>query len=151
MAMKTTSGKLTFKVLNFVFKIILNVAFYVFIAFMIINVSKLVYDFTYQLYGPVTVDAKPGTDITLKIDKGDATMDVANKLENNVAIVNKYAFYVKAKLQDAVIMPGTYEINNSMTYDEILKKITDFANSTTKEDGTPKKSSDGEKNSKNSQ
>jgi UPF0755 protein len=51
-------------------------------------------------------------------------MNVASKLEVNKVIVNKYSFYVKAKLKKYVIMPGIYTVNTSMTYDEIFSIIT---------------------------
>lgn len=136
MEAKITSDKLSYKVAKLSLRVVSNILFYVFVAFLIFNVSRLMYDFTYQLYGPVSVAGTEanGTNIEVVIEKGDATMDVATKLETNLAIVNKYAFYLKAKLQEAVIMPGTYEINNAMTYDEILDVITDISNSTTKEE-----------------
>ena len=56
-------------------------------------------------------------------------MDIASKLERNRVIANKYSFYVKTKLQDADIMAGTYEINSSMTYGEILDIISDYSKS----------------------
>ena len=56
-------------------------------------------------------------------------MDIAGKLELNRVIVDKYSFYFKVKLQNKVIMPGTYIINSSMTYDEILDIITDYSKS----------------------
>ena len=136
MEAKITPDKLSYKVAKLSLRVVSNILFYVFVAFLIFNVSRLMYDFTYQLYGPVSVagSKENGTDLEVVIEKGDATMDVATKLETNLAIVNKYAFYLKAKLQEAVIMPGTYEINNAMTYDEILDVITDISNSTTKEE-----------------
>ena len=145
MAINYTSEKLSLKIASFALRILLNVVFYAFAVFLIINVSKLTYDFTYQFYGPVAVSSAPGTEIPIEIQKGDSTMDVATKLETNLAIMNKYVFYMKAKLQDVVIMPGTYKINNSMTYDEILSSITDISNSTTKENNTKKGSTSATK------
>jgi UPF0755 protein len=64
-------------------------------------------------------------------------MAVANKLEINLVIKNKYAFYLKTKLQNSVLMPGTYTINNSMTYGEILAVITDYSKSSQNEENNP--------------
>jgi UPF0755 protein len=98
------------------------------VAFVIYG-SRKAYNFTYQLYGPVTVDNEPGRTVPIKINKGESTMDIASKLELNRVIVDKYSFYLKVKLQNKVIMPGTYRVNSSMTYDEILDIITDYSNS----------------------
>jgi UPF0755 protein len=61
-------------------------------------------------------------------------MDIATKLELNQAIKNKYSFYLKTKLQEYVIMPGTYIINSSMTYEEILAVVTDYSKSIVKDE-----------------
>ncbi len=128
MANKSTTVKLTIRITSFVLRLFLNIMFYILVVILIVNASKYVYEFTYQLYGPDTVHA-PGTGkpIIFQIKKGESTMDVANKLENNLAIENKYSFYLKAKLEKDVIMPGTYELSTDMTYDEILAVITDYS------------------------
>jgi Predicted periplasmic solute-binding protein len=147
MATKSANEQFRLRIVSLILKLLFNIAFYVFIAFVIINVSKLAYDFTYQLYGPVTAASAPGTDITVEIQKGDSTMDVATKLESELAVTNKYAFYLKSKLQEAKIMPGSYSINTSMTYDEILGVITELSNSKSK-DGDNKDSGAGSQTSK---
>jgi UPF0755 protein len=49
------------------------------------------------------------------------------------AIKNKYSFYLKAKLEKDVIMPGTYELSSDMTYEEIMSIITDYSASIIKD------------------
>lgn len=125
MATNSTTIKLTLKIASFVLKLLVNLFFYIIIVILTINVSKMALDFTYQLYGPVTMEAAPGTEVMFEIQKGDSTMDVASKLENRLLIKNKYAFYLKNKLEKSVIMPGSYTLNTSMTYDDIITLITD--------------------------
>lgn len=129
MATKSTSVKATLKITSFIIRLLMNIMFYVLVVFLIVNVSKQAFQFTYELYGPVAVENKPGRDILIQIKKGESTMDVASKLEVNRAIVNKYSFYIKSKIDDVAIMPGTYEINSSMTYNDILEVITDHSKS----------------------
>lgn len=149
MADKSTSVKVTLKVSSFVLRTLLNIVFYSLVVIAVIYVSKQAFSFTYQLYGPVTVDQPPGRVIRIEIKNGDSTMEVAKKLELNRAIVNKYSFLLKTKLQDLSIMAGTYEINTSMTYDEILDIITDYSNSYIQNDDTKEdKNSDQEKDSR---
>lgn len=127
MATKSTAAKLTFKITSFIMRLLLNIIFYIIVVILIINFSKKAFEFTYQLYGPDAVDAAPGREIIIEINKGESSMDIASKLELNRAIENKYSFYLKTKLSESVIMPGTYKINSSMTYDEILTVITDYS------------------------
>ncbi|NLZ82736.1 MAG: endolytic transglycosylase MltG [Clostridiales bacterium] len=129
MATNSTSVKATLKITSFIIRLLMNIMFYVLVAFLIVNVSKQAFQFTYQLYGPVAVEKEPGRDLIIQIKKGESTMDIASKLEVNRVIVNKYSFYVKTKIEDDTIMPGTYEINSSMTYNDILEIITDYSQS----------------------
>lgn len=135
MANKSTAVKLTLKITSFILRLLLNIIFYILVVVVIVNVSKMAYEFTYQLYGPDTVDA-PGTGspIIFQINKGESTMDIASKLEVNRAIENKYSFYLKAKFENKVIMPGMYQIATDMTYDEIFAVITDYTQSIIKEE-----------------
>ncbi len=136
MTNKSATMKLTLKVTSFIARLLLNVAFYILVIVLIINFSKIAYQFTYELYGPVTVAEKgKGTTIEFSIDKGESTMEVASKLEMSRVIENKYSFYLKTKLGSYVLMPGTYEISNDMTYNEILNVITDYSKSSKTEDG----------------
>jgi UPF0755 protein len=134
MAVNNTSAKVKLIMTNFMVRLILNIMFYIFMVVLIVNVSKAAYQFTYQLYGPCPAEHKPGTDITFQIKKGESTMDIANRLKSKKAIVNKYSFYAKVKIQNLKIMPGTYKINSSMTYNEILDIITDYSASIIQED-----------------
>ena len=136
MSDKSTSVKVTLKVSSVILRMLLNIVFYSLVVIAVIYVSKQAFNFTYQLYGPVTVDEAPGRVIRIQIKKGDSTMDVATKLELNRAIVNKYSFLFKTKLQGLSIMAGSYEINSSMTYDEILDIITDYSKSYIQEEVT---------------
>ncbi len=137
MAGKSTSMKVTFKVVSFILRLLLNILFYIMVIILIVNVSRKTYDFAYQLYGPVTVDQAPGREKPIQVKKGESTMDIAGKLELNRLIVDKNSFYVKAKFQDAVIIPGTYMLNTAMTYDEILDTITDYSRSIIQEEAIP--------------
>lgn len=129
MASSSTSLRITLKISSFVLRLLLNIIFFVLVIIFVIYGSRKAFDFTYQLYGPVSVDQEPGKVIPVKINKGEATMDIASKLELKRVIVDKYSFYFKTKLQNKVIMPGTYMVNSSMTYDEVLDIITDYSKS----------------------
>lgn len=124
MTSKPTNAKLAMRIANFIFRLLLNTLFYLAVIFLIVSASKKIYDFTYQIFGQETVDEAPGTTVDIQIKKGESTMNVASKLKLNKIIKNEYSFYIKAKLLKHTIMPGTYELNTSMTYDEIFDIIT---------------------------
>jgi UPF0755 protein len=124
MTSKPTSAQLVLKITSFILRLLLNILFYTIVVILIVRASKLTYEFSYQIFGQVTASEEPGRDIEIQISKGESTMNVASKLELNKIIVNKYSFYVKAKLKKQNIMPGTYTLNTSMTYDEIFAVVT---------------------------
>lgn len=124
MAAKSTTSRVALKVISTILKILLNVLFYSIVIILLIKVSGMAHDFGYQVFGKVTASESPGRDTTIQIKKGESTMNIAGKLELYGVIVNKYSFFLKAKLKKYNLMPGTYELNTSMTYDEIFDILT---------------------------
>ena len=102
------------------------IIFYAAVVYGIKKVANFSYDFSYQVFGDVAVDEAPGRDVKVTIMKGESTMNIASKLENQKLIKDKNAFYLKVKLKDSEIMPGTFVLNTSMTVNDILKVITDY-------------------------
>jgi UPF0755 protein len=117
---------------------LLNIIFYILVVFLIINFSKSAYAFAYQVYGPVAFEEAPGKEVVFQIKKGDSKMDIATKLQTYRVIENKYPFFLKTKLTEYVIKPGTYVINSAMTYEEILSVITDYSQSIVKDEDSEK-------------
>ncbi len=145
MATKSAAVKLTLKITSFIVRLLLNIIFYILVVFLIINFSKSAYAFAYQVYGPVALEEAPGREVVFQIKKGDSKMDIATKLETYRVIENKYPFYLKTKLTEYVIMPGTYVINSAMTYEEILTVITDYSQSIVKDEDSEKAVQEKEK------
>lgn len=113
--------------ISIVIQILLNILFYVVLVMLVIKVSTATYGFAYQIFGNVTVSEAPGELVTIEISEGESTKSIAKKLETNGLVVNKDSFYVRAKLTTGAkkpILPGTYTLNSSMTYDEILAVLT---------------------------
>ena len=116
------------------------IIFYIVVGYGIKKLASYAYDFAYQVFGDVAVEAAPGRDVKVTILKGESTMNVASKLEDAKVIVNKYSFYVKLKIMSlggkkdpdserVDVMPGTYILNTSMSYDEVLAIISDYSQS----------------------
>ena len=79
------------------------------------------------------MDAEPGINAEITIPDGASTMEVAAALEQYRLIPSRYSFYLKVQLMGYKILAGTYILNTSMTYDEILDQITNYANSIVQE------------------
>lgn len=128
MAARTSRSKtkVILNITSFIMHLFINIIFYILVVLLVMKLSTVAYDFSYQIFGDVSVESQPGRDRKVQIKKGESTLDVSKKLELNKLIVNKYSFYLKAKITKKVIMPGTYIINSSMTYDEIFDIIGDL-------------------------
>ena len=134
MASKQANAKLALRITGGIFRAVLNILFYIVVITCVITFSKVAYEFTYQVFGNVTVDEAPGKEVRIRIVSGETTMTVARKLEQNKIIVNDTTFFLKAKLGKITVMPGTYAVNSAMTYDEIFAEISDVENSLTTEE-----------------
>jgi len=134
MSSKQANAKLALRITGGVFRFVLNVLFYCVVVVCVITFSKSVYNFSYQVFGDVRVDEEAGREVKIRIKKGDSTMAVARRLEQNKIIMDQYSFYLKAKLNKASVMPGTYIVRSDMTYDEIFAAISDVSRSLTQEE-----------------
>ncbi len=133
------SNKAVRVLLNFALGILtigIAVIFYAVVVYGIKKAAGYSYDFAYQLFGNVSMEAAPGRDVKITILKGESTMNIASKLEDAKLVTSKYSFYTKVKLlqwgnkkNPMEIMPGTFVLNTSMTYNDILAIITDYSKS----------------------
>lgn len=115
-ALKTTKG---------VLHILVNIIFYMLVILAIMKLGSMAYSFAYQVFGDVAAAQAPGKDIEVTISKNDSASSIASKLELNGVITDHRTFYIRLKLlRKSKVYPGTYTLNNSMTYDDILKEIT---------------------------
>ena len=136
MAKRSVKTKVALRITNGLLHVLLNVAFYCIVVFIILKACGAAYDFSYQLFGDVRVDTTNPIERQLVIEKDESTMSVASKLELYKIIDNKYSFYVRAKLTDENILPGTYVVRSDMNYDMILEEITtENSQDTTKKAG----------------
>ena len=124
MAAGRRTGRIVLNIFGVVIHIFLNIIFYMIIVYLVIKASHYAYDFAYQVFGSVSVTKNSGYTAEVTIGKGESTMEVANMLDAKKIIVNKYSFYLRAKLTKQNILPGTYKVSSDMDYDRIFKVIT---------------------------
>ena len=114
-------------------QVCLNIFIYAVIIFFVIKAVHYTYDFAYRIFGNVSMEEAPGHDVKIMILKGETTMNVATKLETNKLIPEKYSFFLKVQIGNFgteegsnkyEIMGGTYVLNTSMNYEQILEVIT---------------------------
>jgi len=133
MAKQSQSTKAVLDILGFLLGIILNLIFYAAVAYALFYVATNVYEFSYQVFGDRVCEEAPGRDVEVTIEDGESSMEIAEKLYRNKVVVNKYTFYLKVRLFEKTIQTGTFQLNTSMTYDEVLSVITDLSNAVQEE------------------
>lgn len=119
--------KSAIRVISIVIQLFLNILFYVVLIIAVVRISTWTYNFSYQIFGNVTVASEPGRLATIEVKEGESTRSVAQELKEKDLVVNADSFYVRAKLTTGAkkpILPGTYTLDASMTYDEILTVLT---------------------------
>ncbi len=124
MTKRSVKTKVALRITNGLLHVLLNAVFYCIVILVIVKACGAAYDFSYQLFGDVRVDETNPIERQLVIEKDESTMSVASKLELYKIIENKYSFYVRAKLTDENILPGTYVVRSDMNYDMIFDVIT---------------------------
>lgn len=85
------------------------------------------YRFCYEIFGPIVVEEAPGQDIKFIVNSEDKMWDVAQNLESEGIIINKYSFFIRMRLMDSgslKIQTGNYMLNTSMDYETIIDILT---------------------------
>lgn len=106
--------------------IVLNIIFYGLVVFGGVQLCQAGYSFAYDTMGDTSAELPPGQDKAFTIDKSQDAYAVATNLEKEKLIKSKYSFYLRMKLQEGrntSLQPGSYTLNTSMTYGEILNII----------------------------
>lgn len=118
------TGRLVLDLFSIVINIFLNIIFYIVVVYLIIHISGHVYNFSYQVFGDVSVTKNSEKYVDFKVDKGESTMSIAGRLESMNLIVNKYSFYARSKLSKKNILDGEYKLSSDMNYREILNILS---------------------------
>ncbi len=105
---------------------LLNLIFYVLVIFGTVWLCKTTYSFAHEIFGEVMAEAPPGTDKTFVIEESQDALTIARNLEQEGLVSNAYSFYIRLKLSlsdTTIVASGSYTLNTSMTYKEILDVI----------------------------
>ncbi len=96
---------------------------YVVIGFLLFKGMTRGYAFGHEIFCPVAMEAAPGTDRNVTIEKGSSDSQVAKLLAEKGLIPSEAAFIVQAKLYEYTAQEGTYTLSTSMTSKEIWELL----------------------------
>lgn len=106
--------------------VLLNLIFYGLMLFGGVKLCQTGYSFAYGILGDVSMEMPPGQDKLFIVTATQDEFTVADNLEEMDLVGNKYCFYLRMRLrktEGTALKPGSYTLNTSMSYDDILHAI----------------------------
>lgn len=106
--------------------ILLNIIFYGLVAVGGVQLCQTGYSFAGEVLGDTSAQLPPGEEKSVTIESSQDAFAAAEKLAKQNLIKNRYSFYLRyllEKKENTELLPGTYTLNTSMTYEEILQRI----------------------------
>lgn len=106
--------------------VLLNIVVYAVILFLIYKVVLFAFDFSYEVFGNTAMPQHDDTPVAIEIKDGYTSKEIAALLSEKGIIKYETAFTIRMALEgaDDNIVPGTYEVNETMTIEEIIMLIT---------------------------
>ena len=114
-----------YKIKDLVISVVTTVVKVAIAAYIIIHAfefAKTTYDFGFRVFTEEPMTGDPGVNYTVTLTEETKPKQVAEALEEFGLIRDKDLFYVQYLLseQKDKLVPGSYELNTSMTADEML-------------------------------
>lgn len=105
---------------------IIHIGIYIIVIFLFIKAATLAYDFSYEVFGNPAMSKYNQETVRVEIPKGSTVKDTAKILKDNDLIKYESAFVMRMKLAKLSenIQPGTYDMSQTMTADEIMTMLT---------------------------
>ena len=105
-----------------IFKTIISICFIIVICIMVYRFGVKGYDFGYRIFAEEPVAPEPGYTMSVAILEGKSVMEIGTILEEKGLIRDHNLFYFQELFSNyhGKIQPGVYELNTSMTTDEMI-------------------------------
>ena len=106
-------------------QLIFKVVLFAFIIMYIIGAATAAYDYGYRVFTEPPVSSGEGRIISVYIEDGSSALDVGEMLQDKGLIRDGRLFMVQELLSEnhGKIQPGVYDLNTTMTAQEILEVI----------------------------
>ncbi len=109
------------------FTLCLNILFYAAVVLLVVRAAKFSWDFAYEVFGSAPIEEGNTEEETLTISKGMGPSAVGSILKDMGYVKHVKAFEWRLRISglSGKIAPGTYQINKSMSLEDITALITD--------------------------
>ncbi len=122
--MAKTTTRTVLNLTNATLRLLINIIIFSVLIILVYKYAWEAYRFAFRVFGEDPVDnieETAGSEITIKVDKGDSALTVGAKLELARAIHDKFSFYIRARLVKAKFHPGLYTVSTTMSYDDMFE------------------------------
>ena len=119
------SKEVVISVFSTVFKIVLAII----IVMLVYKWSLLAFDYGQRVFNEPPMSAGSGRTVTVVVSEGDSAKEIGEKLEKSGLIRDAMLFRIQEMLSayKDEMQPGTYELNTSMTTEEMMEIMKDIA------------------------
>lgn len=109
--------------------VLLNIVVYAVIIFLIYRTVLFAFNFSYEVFGNTAMSQHDDTPVAIDIKDGYTSKEIAALLSEKGIIKYEMAFTIRMSLEGVEdnIVPGTYEVNETMTTEDIIMLITGSA------------------------
>ena len=113
------------EILGATVQIIVKVAIFAIIIMYVFRAAVAAYDYGYRVFTEEAVSTGEGRIISVSIEGSQSVLDVANMLQEKGLIRDGKLFVIQELLSEnhGNIQPGVYDLNTSMTAQEMLEVI----------------------------
>lgn len=103
-------------------ELVIKIVVFAAIIMFVLNTSVKAYDYGYRVFAEEPVSVGEGRTISVIVDKADSVKDIGQMLQEKGLIRDASLFTVQELLseQHGKIKPGIYDLNTSMTGQEML-------------------------------
>ncbi|MCM1190037.1 MAG: endolytic transglycosylase MltG [bacterium] len=118
--MKT--GNIIIAVLGAIFRVVIAVA----AVFLIYKGALACYDYGYRIFTEPAMSSGEGRTVTVAITESMSASDIGELLENKGLVRDAKLFVIQYYLSEfrADVKPGVFELNTSMTAEEMMEAMT---------------------------
>ncbi len=110
------------EIVGSVFGVALKIVIAVIFIMFVYKYAVMAYDYGYRIFGEPAITTGEGRTIKITVNEGDNIKKVASNLEKNGLIREAKLFIIQEQISEYknMIKPGVYELNTSMTAEEML-------------------------------
>lgn len=110
------------EIVGSVFSVALKIIIAVILIMLVYKYAIQGYEYGYRIFGEPAMTTGEGRTVTITVNEGDSVKNIAQTLETNGLVREAKLFELQEKVSEYknMLQPGVYELNTSMTAEEMM-------------------------------